>query len=150
MKKKTPRRRIDVNVEELDRVIDSAQLGPLSEAACEKLKTTLHALVERLTPRPHTEKTSAVLGDQTSVAPEEAQPETSGQSKPKGHGRNGAKAYRGAETVEIAHLKLESGDRWRRQSTNWNGCAAMLAGRCSRPRSRKAWVRTSTTRQRRR
>ena len=28
MKKKTPRRRIDVNVEELDRVIDSAQLGP--------------------------------------------------------------------------------------------------------------------------
>ena len=111
MKKKTPRRRIDVNVEELDRVIDSAQLGPLSEADCEKLKTTLHALVERLTPRPHTEKTSAVLGDQTSVAPEEAQPETSGQSKPKGHGRNGAKAYRGAETVEIAHLKLESGDR---------------------------------------
>ena len=111
MKKKTPRRRIDVNVEELDRVIDSAQLGPLSEADCEKLKTTLHALVERLTPRPHTEKTSAVLGDQTSVAPEAPQAETSGQSKPKGHGRNGAKAYRGAEKVEIAHLKLESGDR---------------------------------------
>ena len=38
MKKKTPSRRIDVNVEELDRVIDSAQLGPLSEADCEKLK----------------------------------------------------------------------------------------------------------------
>ena len=67
-KKKTPSRRIDVNVEELDRVIDSAQLGPLSEADCEKLKTTLHALVERLTPRPHTEKTSAVLGDQTAPA----------------------------------------------------------------------------------
>ena len=111
MKKKTPRRRIDVNVEELDRVIDSAQLGPLSEADCEKLKTTLHALVERLTPRPHTEKTSAVLGDQTAPAPEAPQPETSGQSKPKGHGRNGAKAYRGAEKVEIAHLKLKSGDR---------------------------------------
>ena len=64
MKKKTPRRRIDVNVEELDRVIDSAQLGPLSEADCEK--------------------TSAVPGDQTAPAPEAPQPETSGQSKPKG------------------------------------------------------------------
>ena len=76
MKKKTSRRRIDVNVEELDRVIDETEKGPLSEADRQKLKTTLHALVESLERRRNTEKTSAVLGDQNSPAPaEEAQPE---------------------------------------------------------------------------
>ena len=32
MKKQTSRRRIDVNVEELDRVIDETENGPLNEA----------------------------------------------------------------------------------------------------------------------
>ena len=32
MKKKAPRRRIDVNVEELDRIIDGAKSAPLSES----------------------------------------------------------------------------------------------------------------------
>ncbi len=46
---KTDRRRLDVNVEELDRVIDAAENGPLNECRDrQKLKTTLHALVERL------------------------------------------------------------------------------------------------------
>ncbi len=53
---KTARRRLDVNVEELDRVIDAAEDGPLSKADCQKLKTTLHALVERLAQRRNTEK----------------------------------------------------------------------------------------------
>ena len=47
MKKKVPRRRIDVNVEELDRIIDGAKSVPLSESDSEKLKTALHALAER-------------------------------------------------------------------------------------------------------
>ena len=38
MKKKTSRRRVDVNVEELDRVIDETEKGPLSEADRQKLK----------------------------------------------------------------------------------------------------------------
>ncbi|HMF76427.1 MAG TPA: hypothetical protein VK604_12255, partial [Bryobacteraceae bacterium] len=42
---KTSRRRLDVNVEELDRLIDAAENGPLSNADRQKLKTTLHALV---------------------------------------------------------------------------------------------------------
>ena len=45
---KTSRRRLDVDVEELDRVIDAAENGPLGTADRQKLKTTLHALVERL------------------------------------------------------------------------------------------------------
>ena len=88
MKKKTSRRRVDVNVEELDRVIDETEKGPLSEADRQKLRTTLHALVESLERRRNTEKTSAVLGDQNSTAPaEEAQPAQS-ENKPAGHGRS--------------------------------------------------------------
>jgi hypothetical protein len=45
---RTSRRRLNVDVEELDRVIDAAEDGPLSKSDCQKLKTTLHALVERL------------------------------------------------------------------------------------------------------
>ena len=110
MKKRAPRRRLDVNVEELDRVIDGAEQAPLSKADCDKLKTTLHALVESLERRRNTEKTSAVLGDRNSSAPEEAQTNAD-KSKPAGHGRNGADAFRGAEKVKIAHQKLNPGDR---------------------------------------
>ncbi|MGA2171376.1 MAG: hypothetical protein ABSG62_24600 [Terracidiphilus sp.] len=38
------RRRIDVNLVELDQVLDSALQAPLSEADHDKLKETLHAL----------------------------------------------------------------------------------------------------------
>jgi hypothetical protein len=58
---KTSRRRLDVDVEELDRVIDAAENGPLSKADRRKLKTTLHALVERLAQKRNTEKTNSVL-----------------------------------------------------------------------------------------
>ena len=52
-----------------------------------------------------------MLGDQNTPAPaEEAQPEES-ESKPAGHGRNGANAFRGAEKVKIAHPNLQSGNR---------------------------------------
>jgi transposase len=111
MKTKTSRRRIDVNVEELDRVIDGAQQAPLSEADCNKLKTALHALVESLERRRNTEKTNAVLGDQNSSAPVEEEPAEGHDNKPAGHGRNGANAYRGAEKVEVAHQSLQSGNR---------------------------------------
>jgi len=111
MKKKTSRPRVDVNVEELDRVIDETAKGPLSEADRQKLRTTLHALVESLQRRRNNEKTNAVLGDQNTPAPaEEAQPDEN-ESKPAGHGRNGANAFRGAEKVKISHPNLQSGNR---------------------------------------
>jgi hypothetical protein len=65
MKKKTSRRRVDVTVEELDRVIDETEKGPLSEADREKLRTTLHALVESLERRRNTEKTVRCSGTKT-------------------------------------------------------------------------------------
>ena len=111
MKQKTSRPRIDVNVDELDRIIDGAMREPLNETDGQTLKTAVHAMAERLVRGRNTEKTSAVLGKQDSPSShEEAQPETS-ESKPAGHGRNGASAFRGAEKVEIAHQERHSGDR---------------------------------------
>jgi hypothetical protein len=70
-----------------------------------------------------TEKTDAVLGDETESQPssspgEEDPAESSGETgseqhppKPrKGHGRNGADAYHGAEHIEVPHPSLQAGD----------------------------------------
>jgi transposase len=104
---KTSRRRLDVDVEELDRVIDVAENGPLSKADRQKLKTTLHALVERLAQKRNTEKTSSVLEqkDSSSAATESPEP-----AAPAGHGRNAARAFTGAERVSVQHAQLKPGD----------------------------------------
>ena len=54
--KKPKRRRIDVNVEELDQIVDRARQGPLSDVDYDKLKTALHALIEKLLGPAKTEK----------------------------------------------------------------------------------------------
>ncbi len=104
---KTSRRRLDVNVEELDRVIDAAENGPLSNADRQKLKTTLHALVERLAPKRNTEKTNSVLEPKTSSSSATESPEP---AAPAGHGRNAASAFTGAEKVSVQHAQLKPGD----------------------------------------
>ena len=104
---KTDRRRLDVDVEELDRVIDAAENGPLSKADRQKLKTTLHALVERLAQKRNTEKTNSVLEPKNSspAAAQSPDPVT-----PVGHGRNAASAFTGAEKVSVQHTQLKPGD----------------------------------------
>src|SRR6266478_5604384 len=108
---KSARRRIDVNLDELDQVLDGARQAPLSEADYDKLKGALHALAAMLAPPRNTEKTSAVLekpeGAETGAG---TQPDTNVSPQP-GHGRNGAEAFGGAQTVDIAHQKLTHGDR---------------------------------------
>jgi transposase len=107
---KSSRRRLEVNVEELDRIIDSGMRVPLSAADGQTLKTAVHAMAARLMPRRSTEKTSAVLAKaKASQTPPGAPPDT-GKSDPAGHGRNGAAAFTGANRVTIAHGTLESGD----------------------------------------
>jgi len=103
---KTSKRRLDVNLEELDRVLDGAKQAPLSDDDHDKLKGALHALVAMLARSPNNEKTSAVLGK-----PEA--PPTSDANTPKkpGHGRNGAEAFDGARKVPIAHQNLMHGER---------------------------------------
>jgi transposase len=73
-----------------------------------------------------TEKTTAVTGGETdseapplrdedaaTESPDEAESETGFQNDPatsKGHGRNGADAYRGAEQIAVPHESLQPGD----------------------------------------
>jgi hypothetical protein len=109
MKKKASRRRVDVNVDELDRIIDAAMRAPLNEVDCRTLKTAVHAMAERLVRRRNTEKTSAVLDPKASPTALDtpAEPE---KPTPAGHGRNGAAAFTGANRVAVAHPTLHAGD----------------------------------------
>jgi hypothetical protein len=66
--KKSRRRRIDVNVEELDQIVERARQAPLSESDCDKLKTALHALIERLLGPAKTEKLDSVFADYLTFA----------------------------------------------------------------------------------
>jgi transposase len=109
MKKRTSRRGIDVNVDELDRIIDAAMREPLNEDDGRTLKTAVHAMAERLVRRRNTEKTSAVLEPKTTSGTGTATSEP-GQSCPAGHGRNPATAFTGAERVRVKHAQLKSGD----------------------------------------
>jgi len=106
---KSARRRIDVNLDELDQVLDRAREGPLSEADHDKLKGALHAMAALLVQPRSTEKTSAVLDKAESPGEATTQPDTSTPSA--GHGRNGAEAFVGAQKIEIAHQDLKHGDR---------------------------------------
>src|SRR5579864_1289083 len=45
---KSARRRVDVNLDELDRVLDGARQEPLSEADYEKIRDALHAMAAML------------------------------------------------------------------------------------------------------
>jgi hypothetical protein len=58
---KNARRRIEVNLEELDRVLDGARQAPLSEEDHHKLREALHALAATLVRPRSTEKTSSVV-----------------------------------------------------------------------------------------
>jgi hypothetical protein len=101
---KAARCRIEVNLEELDRVLDGAREAPLSEADHDKLKDTLHAMAALLIRSRNTEKTSEVV-----EKPEESESETQATNNapsPPGHGRNGADSFGGARKVDIKHQKL--------------------------------------------
>src|SRR5271169_5019822 len=96
------RKRVDVNLKELDQIIDHAREAPLSESESEKLKEALHALAGMLPASRSTEKTSAVLPP--------ADPQQQSKEKPPGHGRNGASAYTGAKQVTVPHPTMKPGE----------------------------------------
>jgi len=108
MKKKASRRRIDVNVDELDRIIEAAMQAPLNETDGRTLKTAVHAMAERLVRRRNTEKTSSVLEPKAPpAAVDTPEPE---KPAPAGHGRNGADAFTGADRIAVVHATLHAGD----------------------------------------
>jgi len=106
--KARPRRRIDINLEELDQLIDRSMQAPLTTSEGEKLKTAVHAMAERLLGKRNTEKTNAVLETPPTPAPES----TSSDQRiiPAGHGRHAAAAFTGADRIVVPHASLHSGD----------------------------------------
>lgn len=119
------RERLDLNMDELERLLERAKTGPLSESDYQTLKAavkTLGYLTQLLEDRKttidrlrqilfgaSTEKTRNVLKTDPTQA-KTAGSEKS-EKKNKGHGRNGAEAYHGATKIEVKHNSLKSGDR---------------------------------------
>jgi transposase len=124
---------IEVNFEELQKLMERARQGPLGQEDCQRLEAAIQALstlIERigdkdttisqlraLLVKPSTEKTSKVL-EQAGLKPSSPNRSSSpsgsenreGKPKP-GHGRHGAEAYQGAHRTQIAHASLKPGDR---------------------------------------
>src|ERR1043166_2547106 len=96
---KSARRRLDVNLEELDRVLDGARQAPLSAADHDKLKDALHAMAAMFARGRNTQKTSAVVEPTPGEGGEQNAP-------PAGHGRTSASAFTGAGKVEVPHQSL--------------------------------------------
>jgi transposase len=101
------RPRVDVNLEELDRIIERGTQAPLSESESEKLKSALPALAGMLAKPRTTEKTKNVLEQPETPAPEN---DSESPDKTPGHGRNGAASYSGAQRVAVPHSTLQAGD----------------------------------------
>jgi len=111
MKTRAARRRMEINLDELDGILDRSTTAPLSKAESQKLKAALHALADRFVHNRSTEKTKAVLPGRR---PEASSPATEPPGNDKvaaacGHGRNGAAAFTDAIRVSIPHATLQPG-----------------------------------------
>ncbi|MCP4205144.1 MAG: IS66 family transposase, partial [bacterium] len=134
MKKRKPEL-IELDAAELRAIVDLTKASALNAKDHEKLKATIEtclwmmAELEKKNVRlahlrkalsintKKTEKTSEVLKGATGTEPpQDTDEERSGEKpekkkkKPKGHGRNGADAYEGAEKIEVPHESLRPGD----------------------------------------
>ncbi len=107
---KRTRPHVDINLQELDQVLDQARQAPLSEPDYQKIKDTLHTLVQLLAPVRNTEKTSAVLPELVEGGGQQPATADTQPAKP-GHGRNAAATFSGARKVVVQHAELKSGDR---------------------------------------
>ncbi len=135
--KKVPER-IDISISELEEIVDRSKTEPLSDQDCEQLHLvlqTLHYLtceldkkrvsVQRLKEMlfgAATETTRGVLDrllkdekentddDKQKNKPSGDETAAETRKKAKGHGRNGAGDYEGAQTVRCQHDSLKPGD----------------------------------------
>jgi transposase len=118
---------IEVNFEELAKLLERARQGALGEEDYQRLEAAIRALrylietigekdttisrLRALLAKPSTEKTSKVLEQAGLKTPPKNSSPSSANGKPKpGHGRNGAQAYGGARRMKIAHGSLKAGD----------------------------------------
>jgi transposase len=123
---------MEINLEEIYQILDSARQQPMSEANYEKVKTAVAALAERAAPRGRTtERTDAVLPDQNPDKPAGKDPAAKGKPAKPGHGRNPGSAFTGAHRVSVTHATLQSGDT----------CPECLIGKVYRQKKPKTLIR---------
>ncbi|MGH8524787.1 MAG: IS66 family transposase, partial [Gammaproteobacteria bacterium] len=118
---------IEIDMKELQELLKRARAGPLSDEDYKKLKaavdtlghladliedkdTTIRELRQLLFGRT-SEKTRTVLESAGVKPPAEQETKNSAKQKSKGHGRNGAEAYQGANRIRVGHKSLKPGDR---------------------------------------
>ena len=104
---KAARRRIDVNLEELDRVLDGARQAPLSEADHDKLKRRAACSGGDAGAAAQYGEDQRRGGEAGRLVKTGTQPDNN-TPPPPGHGRNGAEAFGGARKVEIKHQKSDA------------------------------------------
>jgi hypothetical protein len=133
-----PNQPTEVSISELEAIIERAQKQPLSEQEGQMLLSvsqTLQYLTEQLDKKrvsiarlkkmlfgDTTEKLGNLTDDdqdlqddlqdnpQDTANGDASDENQTNKKKAKGHGRNGAEAYTGAETVKVAHASLKPGD----------------------------------------
>ena len=120
-------KRIDLSREELDGLLNRAESGTLQQGDYEIIKAMAdtilllsHAVDEKTASirrllkmifGSSTEKTATVLKDKKNPSIEKNNEKSDGEKpKPKGHGRNGAASYSGADKVKIVHDALSPKD----------------------------------------
>lgn len=116
-------------MDKVQEILDRARKGAISEDECAILKGLAESyltMTEAVRSKQvsmdrlrgmlfgnQSEKADQVLGDQDAAVKEDrsrGKKPAKGRKKPKGHGRNGAKEYTGAETVSCPHDTLKPGD----------------------------------------
>ena len=137
----TPELIEQIDMKEIEEILEHWRREALSEEEHRKLKAAIETLafltseiedkqasikrLRKLLFGQTSEKTKVVLEDlldeassaATQGAEDEARSEGSSEQaepekpKPKGHGRNGADAYRGAKRTKVPHESLKTGDR---------------------------------------
>jgi transposase len=123
---------MEINLEEIYQILDSARRQAISEAEYEKVKTAVAALADKAAPRWRTtEKTDAVLPHQNPDKAAGKELPAKGKPGKSGHGRNGAARFAGAKRVIVAHPKLQPG----------NTCPECQRGRVYRQKNPKTLIR---------
>lgn len=135
-KRKGKRKKVEVDVKELDSILDQAVEKPLSQAEADKLRQAIHAMAERiLADQRSSEKLDKMINE---VADKDADgkpkevnlppPKPPRSNKGPGrHGRTGADAYTAAARVSIGLLaELKPGCN----------CPSCLKGKLSKQKSR--------------
>lgn len=137
-----------LEMQELHDIVARARSRPLSEEECAKLLASLSTLgwlhqelgqqtltlarLRSLFGLSTSEKTRDVLADQPDEKAErenerlEEECAAKGLEKPKGHGRNAASDYAGAERISVTHGSLSGGDPCPRCPTNKRGKVYVL------------------------